>query len=906
MTGPAAVVGRVGFVLLVLAMTSAPGQAARALTFHDLQEPAIINLVGFDLARAEIEALLKGADLREALWARGPSGEGGVSDEEVLWFGVRLKNLTDQTAWALVLRHAFVARLDLWTMSGDGAPYHHAAGMGYPDRIMQPRLALGYEAPVHLPRGAETTIVVRIEPILYLGADPLLMPAALARSGASWRSLIFPLLLGTYLGIAALHLILFFRFGGVANLWFTATVVSIFLDWFVWLGGLHDLGVIPTVENTLILSSITWTMATFFIWSFCINFFAGGENALRYNGAMLLLFVGLATLPAWMSVYEPAMSMMISLFLIASACVIGFAAVQAIRRGLPGSRLALIAYGIGLSSELSVYLGVGVPGLEEWADTMRGSVGLFDMATLLSQIGVNGLFSLALWERLRAHIRDREAAAQLERMRAVEIAQLCHDIRSPLHAIQSVIGAIGGRRSSGLSTPKDMETVQSSVRTMVGVLESIVELTMRGPSSGRTSRPDRGPTELREVVADAVAVTRAQLGSRPVVVEAAIDPALPPYVDCDAIALRRILGNLLSNAVKVTSTGSIGIEVALRPGPPASMWFKVEDTGHGIELERIVGLFGPEPRYAGFGLTVVHRLVAAAGGTLGASSRLGRGTAVWFMLPAAAVPPTAVQRPRPDVARFGRALRLMVVEDDDLTAEAVSAFLESDGHRVTRVANAGNAVAAAQTPFDLVLMDLGIDDGSGLGAIRDIRGLKDPVRAAVPIIVTTGDRLAEERLQRGTRLGVRAILIKPFDFVELREAIGSIFDPIGAPRQGSDKSQPRFLNDLAETLPPNSFVSLLSTARQQIESNHQALERAMTQMCWPEIAKQAHRLASAAGIVGFLYLSRVARETEAAAKERDAQRIGRSIGLIREAVEQAIHAIEARLGAVARSNDGPS
>jgi hypothetical protein len=129
---------------------------------------------------------------------------------------------------------------------------------------------------------------VRLQPISALGADPMLASIEAARLDSARRGIVFPLLLGTFLGIAALHVVMFLRFRGLANLLFAGTVFSIFLDWFVWLGGVHDLGFDLSVAASTQLSDATWFIATFFILVFCLNFFTFGRHAfasMRHSSA---------------------------------------------------------------------------------------------------------------------------------------------------------------------------------------------------------------------------------------------------------------------------------------------------------------------------------------------------------------------------------------------------------------------------------------------------------------------------------------------------------------------------------------------------------------------------------------------------------------------------------------------
>ena len=110
-----------------------------------------------------------------------------------------------------------------------------------------------------------------------------------------------------------------------------------------------------------------------------------------------------------------------------------------------------------------------------------------------------------------------------------------------------------------------------------------------------------------------------------------------------------------------------------------------------------------------------------------------------------------------------RALRTLVVEDDAMIGALLGETLESLGHAVCAVeSNVANAVAAAShwRP-DLMIVDVGLGEASGVAAVKEIlRG------GFVPHVFVTGD------LVRGRPLGPETVLIhKPFRVSDLEQAI---------------------------------------------------------------------------------------------------------------------------------------
>jgi DNA-binding response OmpR family regulator len=113
--------------------------------------------------------------------------------------------------------------------------------------------------------------------------------------------------------------------------------------------------------------------------------------------------------------------------------------------------------------------------------------------------------------------------------------------------------------------------------------------------------------------------------------------------------------------------------------------------------------------------------------------------------------------------------RILVVEDDDRVASALSAALGRAGYEVTRVADGGAALAAvSRGGVDLILLDLGLPDLDGLDVCRRIR-----TGSGVPVIAVTARGAERERVE-GLRTGADDYVVKPFALAELLARIEAV------------------------------------------------------------------------------------------------------------------------------------
>lgn len=116
-----------------------------------------------------------------------------------------------------------------------------------------------------------------------------------------------------------------------------------------------------------------------------------------------------------------------------------------------------------------------------------------------------------------------------------------------------------------------------------------------------------------------------------------------------------------------------------------------------------------------------------------------------------------------------RPAHVLVAEDNDLVAGAMRLLFEESGYRVTLCATVAATVAAASVdPVDVLLLDLGLPDGDGLGALAELRRLGALPRVTVAL---TG-RDEPDVTARCMEAGCAAVLVKPVPVRELIAKVG--------------------------------------------------------------------------------------------------------------------------------------
>lgn len=144
-------------------------------------------------------------------------------------------------------------------------------------------------------------------------------------------------------------------------------------------------------------------------------------------------------------------------------------------------------------------------------------------------------------------------------------------------------------------------------------------------------------------------------------------------------------------------------------------------------------------------------------------------------------------------------MRILLVEDDQMIAEAISLGLKNARYAVDWVNNGRTAgMALNSQQYDLVLLDLGLPGQDGLTVLRHLRQNKNNT----PVLIVTARDDLESRLS-GLDGGADDYIIKPFDLSELLARIRAVL------RRQSGQSTPQLTNGTMTLDPSNYQVTLL-------------------------------------------------------------------------------------------------
>ena len=430
-----------------------------------------------------------------------------------------------------------------------------------------------------------------------------------------------------------------------------------------------------------------------------------------------------------------------------------------------------------------VALGVALTGRDDRAVGMLIVTGKIDGEFTTDDEAV--LVQLARMASLAAENTRYQEEREANRLKDEFLATVSHELRTPLTAMLSWVRLLQDGRLPAPERARALEVIDRNARAQARLIDDLLDTSRIVTGKLAITRE---PVALERTVADAVEAVRPEVDAKGVEIAVALDADLT--VSGDPRRLQQVLGNLLSNAVKFTPRGG-RIEVAMRRTVEHAE-MRVSDTGPGIDPEFLPHVFD-RFRQAdtsttrthgglGLGLAIVRHLVELHGGVAFAEGRGARPGATFVVrLPLEGAVPISPVAPRPatDSTVSLQALRILLVEDDRDSREAIATLLVAAGAEVVAVASVRAAMdAIADEVPDVILSDIGLPVEDGFVLIRNVR----EGGSAVPAIALTAYTRPEDRA-RALGAGFRAHIAKPIDALELLNVIESCAPPARTRRQ---------------------------------------------------------------------------------------------------------------------------
>ncbi|MDY0199124.1 MAG: ATP-binding protein, partial [Tenuifilaceae bacterium] len=328
----------------------------------------------------------------------------------------------------------------------------------------------------------------------------------------------------------------------------------------------------------------------------------------------------------------------------------------------------------------------------------------------------------------------------------------------------------------------------------------------------------------------------------------------------DPLRLKQIMYNLLSNAIKFTHMGGVNLSLNAEMQDEHNLDIEVivSDTGIGIPKDMLDTIFEQFSQIdsstsrlfggTGLGLTIVKKLIELQKGTITVTSKIDEGSTFSIKISY----PIATEEHIKSLETLHKPtlpsnIDILVAEDDPIGQLLIREMLKTLGVSPTIVGDPNEALRLAKTnSYAIVITDIQMPGLSGFDLSKAIQG---SIPNPPPTLAITANSNIEQQSEYA-EAGFAAYLVKPFDEIELYNAIATLIGEEklidSTPRVSSLQGDYdisdilRFANDDDE-----STCIILQSFIDNSELNLKNLKNSVEKADWKEVSELAHKMKSA-------------------------------------------------------------
>jgi len=381
------------------------------------------------------------------------------------------------------------------------------------------------------------------------------------------------------------------------------------------------------------------------------------------------------------------------------------------------------------------------------------------------------------------YIIAKENAEKASRAKSDFLANMSHDIRTPMNAIIGMT-SIAQTVSDPVKKDQALTKIADASAHLLGIINDILDMSKIEANMLELSL---AVFDLEETLQKVVNIINFRAVEKNQKLTLRVDDNIPRMLIGDDQRLSQVITNLLGNAVKFTPDyGEIKLEAHLlaKNDNVCDIKIEVSDTGIGISSEHLSRLFTPFEQAessttrkfggTGLGLAISKRIVELMGGKISVTSEVGKGSVFSFTIQA--ITPDIVKTD--SVGEFlnddcFEGFTILLAEDVEINREIVLALLEPTLVSIDCAKNGLEAFTLFNNNperYDLIFMDLQMPEMDGYEASRRIRAIGTQKALYVPIVAMTANVFRDD-IEKCYEAGMNEHLGKPLDFGKVLDVL---------------------------------------------------------------------------------------------------------------------------------------
>ncbi len=381
----------------------------------------------------------------------------------------------------------------------------------------------------------------------------------------------------------------------------------------------------------------------------------------------------------------------------------------------------------------------------------------------------------------------KEAAERASRYKTDFLANMSHDIRTPMNSILGMADLLSETRLDE-EQRNYVRIFKTAGQNLLNLINDILDLSK---IEGDHIQIENIDFDLNDIVEKTCEVFSVRAHEKKLELAYRIHPDVPTSLRGDSVRLRQILVNLIGNAIKFTEEGAVVVEIKTvkdiqteKNIKQLELEFSVKDTGIGIQADKLETIFlsfqqadsSMTRKYGGtgLGLTISKRLVELFGGRIWVSSTVGEGSTFHFTI-------LFENRTRPrhthQMSMDLKGVRILIVDDNAVNRRILHEILINWGAEAVMADSGKEALAAlietreGANPFDLVLLDHSMPEMNGFEVVEC---LGDQADLTVAIIMMLTSDNQGRNLRKLKEMGGCKYLIKPIKRRELKRKMSEV------------------------------------------------------------------------------------------------------------------------------------